>query len=124
MEEKCDIGSLLDKPCHKKDYTRQIGIKRLLDLSLDDQDILLWRAGLIDSMGKRENKSICLHHEKLFGEVFARKTKENDKCCEKLKSHNRKVKGEKIYIFSILSIQHCIISQNSFSLTNFIIWIT
>ena len=84
----------------------------------------MWRDGLIDSMGKRENKSICVHHEKLFGEVFARKTKENDKCCEKLKSHNRKVKGEKIYFFSILSIQHCIISQNSFSLTNFIIWIT
>ena len=59
MEEKCDIGSLLEKPCHKKDYTRQIGIKRLLDLSLDDQDILLWESWP-DRFNGKKRKQIYL----------------------------------------------------------------
>ena len=45
MEDKCDFGILLNTPCNKKDYSRKVGIKKITDLSIDDQDILLWRAG-------------------------------------------------------------------------------
>ena len=101
MEVKCDVGILLNKACNKTDYSRKVGIKKITDLSLDDQEILLWRAGLLDLIESRENKSVCFHHEKLFGEVFTRKI---DKCCGVLKSHKRKVKGKKenVELFSNL----------------------
>ena len=101
MESKCDFGILLNKPCHKTYYTRKVGMKNIVDICLDDQDILLWRAGLLNIIESRESKSICFHHEKVFGEVFTRKLRKNDKCCGTLKSHKRKVKGKKkIALFS------------------------
>ena len=92
MEEECDFGKLLKQPCNKTHYTRKSGVKKLNALGEDAQKTLLWRAGLTDTANK-DDLTICLHHEKVFGEVFERKM---DKCCAILKKHKKKVQGKKI----------------------------
>ena len=46
--EKCDFGLLLNIECDKKDFVRVVGRKNYDDLNLEDQQILLWRSGLLD----------------------------------------------------------------------------
>ena len=62
MESKCDFGKLLGDSCHKNTYTgtNYKIIKNLIDLNEDVQEQLLWRAGLHDRIGCREDKVICL----------------------------------------------------------------
>ena len=91
MEEKCHFGKLLNEPCHKDHFTRGVGIEKIITLSEETQEILLWRAGLIDTDIKKE-MTICLHHKSFFGDVFERR---NEKCCGILKKHIKKVKGKR-----------------------------
>ena len=91
MEENCDIGKYLNKPCHKDYFTRGVGIEKIVNFSEETQEILLWRAGLIHT-NKKEELTVCLHHKYYFGEVFERR---NDKCCGILKKHVKKTKGKK-----------------------------
>ena len=55
-----------------------------MDCIEDYQEILLWRAGLLNK--KRDDMNICLHHEQSFSTVFERKT---DKCCGILKKQTK-----------------------------------
>ena len=88
----CDFGKLLKTLCNKLDFTRTVGIKKFAEFTLDEQDILLWRAGLVDE--NKEGMNICFHHEHLFGDVFERRF--SNKCCGILISHQRKAKGERM----------------------------
>ena len=62
--EVCDFGKLLKTLCKKLDFTRTVGIKKFAELTLNGQDTLLWRAGLVDE--NKEGMNICFHHEHLF----------------------------------------------------------
>ena len=92
MEIKCDFGKLLNTSCNKDYYTRRVCVEKLINLSEETQDILLWRAGLKDTNNSREELTVCLHHKKVFGEVFERKI---EKCCGILMKHRKKTKGKK-----------------------------
>ena len=79
---------MLKTPCHKHDFCRSTGLKELAEFTEDAQNTYLWRAGLLDHQPKA--KTICFHHEQLFGNVFERRA---TKCCGKLKNHRHKVIG-------------------------------
>ena len=89
MEVTCDFGKLLQKPCNKLDYTRNISIEKLTDPSADFRETLLRRAGMQDK--NWEEMLICLHHKQVFSTVFEHK---NEKCCGILKHHKRKAQGK------------------------------
>ena len=61
------------------------------ELSREFHEALLWRAEFLER--KHEINIICKHHELPFGEAFERR---NDKCCGVLKSHRRKVIGDRL----------------------------
>ena len=99
--EKCDFGLLLNIECDKKDFVRVVGRKNYDDLNLEDQQILLWRSGLLD---RKDNiQTICLHHEQYFGKVYERKEK---KCCGVLKDHRIKAKAHTLITLNMAELLH------------------
>ena len=89
MAETCDFGKLLKMACNKPDFCRTVGVKKLTELTENEQEILLWRSVLL---GQSRELTICFHREHIFGNVFERRA---IKCCGVLSSHQHKVKGEK-----------------------------
>ena len=46
--EKCRIGVLLEDDCHKLTFTRTRASMYLKNIDTEDQEKILWRAGLLD----------------------------------------------------------------------------
>ena len=88
MSETCDFGKLLKMPCDKLDFCIIVGIKKLTELTKDEQQILLWRS---DLLSQSRELTICFHHEHVFGNIFERRA---IIFCGVLSSHQCKVKGK------------------------------
>ena len=91
MSNVCDFGKSLKTECNLLHFTRSSGIKTLQQFKEDETEIFLWRAGLLNQ--KDHVKTICHHHEQVFGNVFERR---ETKCCGVLIKHKRKVKAEQL----------------------------
>ena len=47
MAETCNFGKLLKIPCNKRDFCRTVRIKKLTELTKDEQEIFLWTSSLL-----------------------------------------------------------------------------
>ena len=93
--ESCGFGNILNDECHKICFVQKQGLKKFCNLEKDFQDTYIWRSGLLKTTSYKEIKTICYHYEQVLGPIFLLK---NDKCCDVLKRHKKKVKGN-IYIY-------------------------
>ena len=83
--KNCTVGLELKQLCYKKSYVRSVGLKQLIDYSLEDQELLAWRSGV-------EIHTICLHHEHMFLNRYA---DSNSNCCNPFQIHSQKQKRKK-----------------------------
>ena len=67
-------------------------MENLSDYSEDVQETFLMRARIAHQQDKT-NMTICMHHSKMYGNVFERKF---NKCCNIFNSHKAKAKGSHI----------------------------
>lgn len=70
MEEQdqvnvCSFGNT-DSPCHLTTYSAIKGLKAVNQLSLEEQELLTRRSGLLAT----ENTHLCFHHEALLLKKF------------------------------------------------------
>lgn len=79
-----DFGKLLKMPYKKLDFYRNVGFKKLTELTMDEQEMLLWSSGLL---GQSQELAICFHHEL---NAFQRRA-----ITWVLGSHQHKVMGKK-----------------------------
>ena len=61
------FGIVLDEPCHRTSFTRNIDISSFSDLSQENQESLLWRSRIRSIC---DSTSICRHYEMMYGLVF------------------------------------------------------
>ena len=66
---------------------RKKGLKDFSTLEKDIQDMYLWRSCLLENETNESIKTICYHHEYVYGTAFIRK---NDKCCNVLLKKHKK----------------------------------
>ena len=87
---KCSFGELLGTPCNELHFSRSVGIKDVGELDNEMRELLVWRAGLREKVS--DVRTLCLHHEQVFGNVYERHA---SKCCGVLKQHKKKAQGTK-----------------------------
>ena len=87
----CSFGENDESNCHSTIYTHgKSAILLITDLSTEDIDLLVWRTGV----RKRNLKTICLHHQKIYLEKYS---KLNPYCCDPFNKHSVNIqncKGE------------------------------
>ena len=78
----CSFGEIDESICHTTSYTHgKSALLSITDLSTEDIDLLVWRTGI----RKRNFKTICLHHQKIYLEKFS---KLNSYCCDPFSKHS------------------------------------
>ena len=93
--ESCGFGKALDNDCHKTTFAWKQGFKDFSTLEKDLQDI--WRSGLRETKSNGNVKTVCYHHEHMFGPLFILK---NNKCCDVFKRPKKMVKVNISYLKS------------------------
>ena len=83
--KKCRFGELQEEECHRNVKPE---IKCFQSLTVEDQIVLKWRAGLSECESSIE--TICRSHKWYFAEQFKRQF---TKCCNAFGKHTKKVKG-------------------------------
>ena len=71
--EKCSIEVFQKSDCHRKEYG--------LDLDRDEQELRLWRNGLIVENVDLNTMSVCSYHREYYSE------RNQVRCCDPFLSH-------------------------------------
>ena len=78
--DNCDFSSFSDEPCHQSRFSANKSLLDFSTLSKEEQKILLWRAR------GSEAETICIHHQKYYGNHFEHLQKN---CCDVFKIHKK-----------------------------------
>lgn len=83
----CSVGLEVNEECHKIECKTKRGILLpLTDLSKEDRDLIVWRAGL--NLSDIRAQTICYHHEITYGKQYESRQRQ---CCDPLSIHKKRV---------------------------------
>ena len=97
----CSVGTLTNDSnnCHKKSFTKKLGLIFIESLTETEKECLLWRSNLrrLDA-SQNSNPTVCHHHKLLFLSKFTRKQMP---CCDLFGLHESGSKAKGVAIISV-----------------------
>ena len=72
--------SIEKSDCHRKEYGHNKSMIKLVDLDCDEQELLLWRSGLIVENVDPNTISVCSYHREYYSE------RNQVRCCDPFQS--------------------------------------
>ena len=95
--EECSIGKLIKSQCHEQDLIKTYGLKNLEELSVENRQLLILRAGL-EEEGVLNEGVICFHHEQFF---LHRYTSMQRRCSDPFKKHKSRRPTRDLRVISL-----------------------
>ena len=78
---ECSFGVFQRSDCHRKEYGHNKSMIKLAELDCDEQELLLWRSGLIVENVYLNNMSVRSYHRENYSE------RNQVRCCDPFLSH-------------------------------------
>ena len=108
----CYVGALTNDSnnCHKKSFTKKLGLIFIENLTETEKECLLWRSNLrrLDA-SQNSNLNVCHHHKLLFLSKYTRKLMP---CCDLFGLHES---GSKVKGVTIISLEAAKNLENKYS---------